>query len=297
MATKFWEFKADVGYLLLRHLYPEVVKNTDTIDYVIKNRASLCRFGDGEFDMILMRNIPFQKTNPLLAQRLEEIILKGSDAKTLVAIPNVKYNIKFYNRDAVYYFKSHVRYKAVKLAPYLSRSKTWYDASLTRPYIDYTDEERKKAGTSFAHIMQFWSGRDVLIVEGELSRFGVGNDLLSGAKSVKRIIAPAKNAFEVYDRILEATLREAVKYDDVLILTVLGPTATVLSYDLSHHGFQSIDIGHLDVEYEWYLRQAATKSNVPGKYVNEADGYSADEFDGRELEKYRASIVATIEVE
>ena len=53
----------------------------------------------------------------------------------------------------------------------------------------------------------------------------------------------------------------------------LGPTATVLSYELCKLGFQSIDIGHLDQQYELYLRNVTEVIKLPNKYVNEiADG-------------------------
>ena len=45
----------------------------------------------------------------------------------------------------------------------------------------------------------------------------------------------------------------------MIILLAIGPTATVLSYDLADNGFQVIDIVHLDVEYQWYLMQAKKK--------------------------------------
>lgn len=32
---------------------------------------------------------------------------------------------------------------------------------------------------------------------------------------------------------------------------------------------QIIDIGHIDVEYEWYLMGATKKTAIPNKYVNE----------------------------
>ena len=54
-----------------------------------------------------------------------------------------------------------------------------------------------------------------------------------------------------------------------LILIALGPTATILAYDLYKLGYQSIDIGHVDIEYEWYLRKAKKKIKIENKYVNE----------------------------
>ena len=54
-----------------------------------------------------------------------------------------------------------------------------------------------------------------------------------------------------------------------LILIALGPTATILAYDLYKLGYLAIDIGHIDIEYEWFLRKANTKIPIKNKYVNE----------------------------
>lgn len=44
-----------------------------------------------------------------------------------------------------------------------------------------------------------------------------------------------------------------------LVLIALGHTATVLAYDLAEVGYQAIDIGHIDIEYEWFLMRAPKK--------------------------------------
>lgn len=49
----------------------------------------------------------------------------------------------------------------------------------------------------------------------------------------------------------------------------MGPTATVLAYDLHLLGYQALDIGHIDIEYEWFLRKATEKIAIENKYVNE----------------------------
>ena len=76
-----------------------------------------------------------------------------------------------------------------------------------------------------------------------------------------------------------------------LVLLALGPTATVMAYDLSHLGFQAIDIGNVDIEYEWYLRGATSKVRIEGKYTSEAVG-------GRDVEDvpdpvYKSQIIKT----
>lgn len=70
-----------------------------------------------------------------------------------------------------------------------------------------------------------------------------------------------------------------------------GPTATVLAYDLAKLGYQAIDLGHLDVEYEWYLRNERWLK-IEGKYVNEAaDGHIVgDCYD----EKYLNQVICDI---
>ena len=94
----------------------------------------------------------------------------------------------------------------------------------------------------------------------------MGNDLFDNIKSIERILCPAEDAFNKYNEILN----EIKKVENSkLILLALGPTATVLAYDLHRLGYKAIDIGHVDIEYEWYLRKAETKIKIPSKYMGE----------------------------
>ena len=56
---------------------------------------------------------------------------------------------------------------------------------------------------------------------------------------------------------------------DKLFLLALGPSATVLTYDLCNAGYQAVDIGHIDLEYEWFLKGKGFRTLVKGKYNNE----------------------------
>lgn len=63
--------------------------------------------------------------------------------------------------------------------------------------------------------------------------------------------APNKNAFESYT----AILGDLIKYKkDVTFLIILGPTATVLAYDLTVHGYRALDIGHVGKDYTFFKR-------------------------------------------
>ena len=41
-----------------------------------------------------------------------------------------------------------------------------------------------------------------------------------------------------------------------LLLVSMGACAKALTYDLYLDGYQVIDVGNLDIEYEWFLRGA-----------------------------------------
>ena len=107
----------------------------------------------------------------------------------------------------------------------------------------------------------------MIFVEGALTRLGVGNDLFDNAAQIRRIEAPPVNSFDKYDEILAAALKYAE--EDTLFLIAMGPSAGVLAYDLYKAGYQAIDIGHVDLEYEWFLNGDGKRSAVKHKYNNE----------------------------
>ena len=85
-------------------------------------------------------------------------------------------------------------------------------------------------------------GYSVYLVEGEYTRSGIGNDLYKNAASVYRIICPATDAYEKYNEILQTACSLIPHRDDVVVLCLLGPTATVLAYDLHKAGYWALDM-------------------------------------------------------
>ena len=154
------------------------------------------------------------------------------------------------------------------------------------PYQD------KSAVTSYFDLWkQIWHNRDLLIVEGEKTRLGIGNDLFSNVKSIQRILCPNREAFSYYDQIINKILQFP---KNKLILLAIGPTATILAADLAKSGYQAIDIGHIDIEYEWYRMQATHKVPVSNKFVNEAGaGKDVGDIDD---EQYKKEIVCHFSV-
>lgn len=237
----------------------------ETIDKIINENKSITRFGDGEFDFIYGIGMNYQKYDEKLAIRLKEV-LNSNEKDLLIGIPNVV-NIEYmdeYTGPAIDFWPGWINKYKFKLVKVLNKKKQYYSAQITRFYMDYKDKSHTEEYVK--KIKEIWDNKDIVIIEGEHSRLGVGNDLFDNMKSIQRIICPSENAFEKYDEIM----KEASKIGkDKLILLALGPTATVLAYDLYKRGYRVIDIGHIDIEYEWFLMKATKKVKIKSKYVTE----------------------------
>ena len=133
-----------------------------------------------------------------------------------------------------------------------------------KAYLPYKD--KSKADKRFGLIKRIWDKRDIVIVEGDKTRTGYGNNLLDNAASIRRILAPTQNAFSVYEKVLNAVLK--IEKDE-LILIALGPAGKVLVYDLTELGYQAVDVGQVDIDYEWYKAGKGTRIPVPNKYVSQ----------------------------
>ena len=248
----------------------KVLPNVKSIDYTIETilstKASVSRFGDGEMLLIGKTPIRFQKSSNLLSERLLEVLLSNGN-NHLVCLSDTFTSLSRYTRSARRFWRTHFFLYGYLWDKYLDEAKLYYNTFMTRPYMDFKSKEN--CGGWFESLKKIWDKREIVLIEGEKSRLGYGNDLFDNATSIKRILCPAKNAFENYNNIFDV----AKKLDrNCLILIALGPTATVLAYDLYKEGFQAIDIGHVDIEYEWFRMGATKKVAIPSKYVNESPG-------------------------
>ena len=267
-----------------------IISPEDTLNEIIYNNKSIARFGDGEFQIIFGNNIGFQSSNKKLSNRLKNV-LQSNEEGLLIGIPDVfntdilEYNFKDFAKN---YWKKWVEKFKFNLIQLIHINKIYYSSLFTRFYIDYI--EHKGIDEYIKKLKKIWEQKDVLIIEGEKSRLGIGNNLFDNMKSIKRIICPSKQAFTLYDKILSA----ALKIDkNNLILLALGPTATILAYDLYKAGYHVIDVGHVDIEYEWYLRNATTKIKIKNKFVNEAKNGTNDIEDIKD-KNYQNQIIEKI---
>ena len=158
--------------------------------------------------------------------------------------------------------------KAATISPsskYINRKRIFHNAFISRCYMMFADK------TQCAFYFKLIHYRHAIIIYF----------------SIRRILAPNTNAFDHYDAIMKIVQKYSP--NEYLILLALGPTATVMAYNLAQKGYQAIDIGHIDIEYEWYRMGASHKVPIPSKYVNEADaGVGVGDIHD---EKYKKEII------
>jgi glycosyltransferase family protein len=254
--------KADAKYVAAHRM--KIMSMEDTLEYMLKTKCSVARFGDGEFQVMCDNAVGFQPNDPALVTALRRVA-KGNMTNCLVCMPGI-----FSMEDE--YVEKKIRYWNEIL---VTKRKQWYshcnfdylygNSDITRCYLEIKDKSR--TDYIFPTLQKVWENREVVIVEGAMSRLGVGNDLFDNAATIERILCPAVGAYGSYSKIRAFILENVPK--DKLILLALGPTSTVLACDLAEQGYQAVDIGNADKEYEWWKAQANTKLRNPLKYLGE----------------------------
>lgn len=272
--------------ILKRKVHFKVKDDLDTINYILKSGVSVSRYGDGEFLLMDNVKIGFQKGDPALAQRLRDI-LHHPIPNHISCLPYCMFNQKNIKWKSVRLWRS-IFLKHYQMLNNLCTKSVYYDTNCTRFYIIYNDKSRTPIIIN--KMQQLWENKTICIVEGDSTRLGIGNDFLGQAKEIKRIICPSMNAFSKYEEILSAIKKHVPQ--DTLVLIALGPTATVLAYDLAKAGYRAVDIGHADIEYMWYKMGAKDKCAIPNKAVNEVGVVQVEASTDKE---YLQQIIAKID--
>lgn len=290
-----------VIYIQTRKIRKElcIFDSISTVRYIVEKKYSVSRFGDGELRMITYYleqgnsksfNIDtFQMYSDELAERLKEVLFSNG-SNCLICIPHAFKKFSVYRGYEKFHFeREYCYYHKLMDKVYRERNNLNFgDSCFTRFYFHRTDI--KDYVSYIQSLKQIWNNQDIVFLEGEKSRLGVGNDLFDNAKSIQRFLLPTTNAFSKYDEILN-TVKKMPK--DKLYLIALGHTATILAYDMAQLGYWAIDIGHVDIEYEWMRMKVDHKVAIPNKYVNEVpEGRISTELDDPE---YLSQIIGRIE--
>jgi glycosyltransferase family protein len=265
---------------------PMVMSLEDTLEKILVEKKSLCRFGDGEFNVIFGGDIGFQEKNEQLGNALKNILSHPIEG-CLIGLPGIFGDLSGYRDSPREFWYSYRGEFDSRIYSLLDRDITYADTNVTRFQTGFNDKLDKR--NLISRYREIWDSRDIVFIEGDKTRMGIGNDLFCNAGEIKRILTPSENAFDKLTEIENCVRKNVSK--DKLIIIACGPTATVLAYDLCKMGYQALDFGHLDIQYEYFQRGIISKSAIPGKYTNEANQRNVVEC---EDEDYRNSIIARI---
>jgi len=230
----------------------KIIKEHRTIAKIIQGRYSIARFGDGELKLAKGQRQMYQRPT-FASQRILKEILYSDLPNLLIAIPRLdEVKDKFWQR-----------YKTSAYTNLYNPEKQYYSAFITRPdLIPEIDDDYY-----WSEMRMIWDGKVVILLQGSERDFQYGRNLLSNASEVKVEYGPRKNAFDWRYTLLKLLL---VYPEDAIYILSLGPTATVLAYDLAKEGRQALDLGHAGA---FYSGQHPKSSNYDGKdYDNDKGG-------------------------
>jgi glycosyltransferase family protein len=281
MKRKIKDILAAVVYFfhekILRDNKIKVHSIDETIDELLNTEKSMVRFGDGEIVMIKGGDLMLQKASPEIAEGLAEILSYRYD-DLMVTIPGIFETLSDHRKASRQFWRDHLLFCRKTYEKYCNPNRIYGSTFVSRCY--YYAQDRRNSALWFAKIKKIWENRDVVIVEGTRTHNGVGNDLLDTARSIERIICPPSDAYSALPRIEEA----CEKYGkDRLFLLSVGVAAKFLALDLFKEGYRVLDIGNMDLEYEWFVRRTEDKiplekHDIVGEAANRARAQSDPDY-------------------
>ena len=225
---------------------PWIATVSQTLDDLIAGK-SISRFGDGELELMEGRSIVFQKSSTELSRRLREV-LSSDEAGLLVGLPGLAYALDPSVTDVQReFYRSEAPWIRATLDGRLHRGKSYAAAEVTLAHTIFRAEFDRDS--YFERCRRIWEDERVVLIHGDGAFDGFSHDIFDNAASVDHIAAPKRDAYESYGEILGEALRAP---HDSLMIAALGPTATVLAYDLHRAGYRALDLGHIAKSYEWW---------------------------------------------
>lgn len=245
----------------VKAVYPNVMSTTDTLNKILEGR-SIARFGDGELQIVIGKSLgkrgkanEYQVFDKKLSNKLREII-KTPTENCIIAIDkyNDAWNDKKNYKYGLSYFENFLCRHWKNLKNIYKYNYTYGCTATTRVSV-FKENELEK-------IKKIWENRKVLFVVGEGSHFVMEPRLFNNIAEADMLVTKGKSSFDQYDNIIEQIKTYG---KDWLLFLSLGPTATVLAYELSDLGYQALDMGHLP---NCYLQAINERKSPEAEIIN-----------------------------
>lgn len=219
----------------------KVLNEWETIHHLIENKRSIARYGDGEFNLCLGKKCISQEFLPKLQTRLCEI-LRSNNKECMIGIPRI------WDRDPKELKWDHWKnYLDKRYTNLFATDVTYGSAFITRP-----DSSPSIQSIEYYNLVRtMWDEKHVVLVHGEGRNFCKHKSFLQNAHRIDVVHGLGTHAFKEYDKLVDDCTMAASK--ECVFVIGLGPTATVLAYDLAMMGYQSLDLGHIGMFYNRFM--------------------------------------------
>ncbi|WP_107039463.1 GT-D fold domain-containing glycosyltransferase [Brumimicrobium mesophilum] len=231
----------------LKKKHPEVLGIKETLNELIHTDKSISRFGDGEYSLCLGRGIGFQEVSKTLSNRMREILIKGSTENCIVSILNFP-NDKLSDYSKMFWYEN-----VVSICRLLDLGKTYFNSNITRSL----------SKEQFLLMKQIWDKRNVIFVSGKGSRLNEEHFLFDNMLTKHMVYSQPVNAWQAYNQTIEEVLEVSNKVENPIVICSLGPTASVLAYDLSKLNIRTLDLGHFTNSYDNLVLNFPKPENLP----------------------------------
>lgn len=204
-----------------------IMDKSQSLDYLINNDVALARYGDGELNTIMGGDIHFQRYDAKLKDRLIEILKCNCTGLAIGLPPYIRtyIGVKSIVKD---FWRMNMSTGRMHWYRYCCWNKTYIDGQFT---WCLTDAEKPEDNIPIMEkVPLLWHDKELLIVEGKTGRLGVGTDMLSNAKSIKRIVCPSRDAFSNYDDILNAIKANYQKEQRILLCLDQQQQSLLMTY-------------------------------------------------------------------
>ena len=181
----------------------DILNYQDTVDLLIKEPKSFCRFGDGEIELMLGNSIPFQKYDEKLKKILLEILESNNDNLYVGISYHYFHVVRNLNIKAKnFYILNGKKYKEF-LLEHCYKNRCYIASEFTLTYISFDKFDYEK---HFEKLKKLFTERELAIFAGEGILNKLNYNIFETAKSIEFIDCPKINAFDEFQKILERAL-------------------------------------------------------------------------------------------
>lgn len=229
----------------------QVLDAEQTIALLTNYPKSFSRYGDGEIHIMQGKDQAFQKYDPELARKMEEILRTRRD-DVYVGLNHAYWESpnNYAERNRKFYRVRGTGYRRF-FTEHCDPEGLYLDAACFGAYYRFDDSYDYEG--HYARIKALFAGKKIAIVAGEGVFEKLQYNVFEEAEAQMIVHGPRIHAFSEYDALIEKIKNTVPK--DYLICAILGQTATVLVADLTDLGYMAWDVGHVAKDYDAYKNQ------------------------------------------